>query len=108
MCQAPWWIYADRPIVVGMNPPVGDDHSVGQLRNDVDAIYEILGDINGTLDTLDAKVDTLGATVDSHSATLNEHSRILNKHSAILNEHSAILDEHTLKLDQIIDLLHAK
>ena len=94
MCQTPWKIRGIRPIVVDMNPPVGDQHSADQLRNDVDAIYEILGDINGTVDTLDTKVDTLSTTVDSHSATLNEHSRIL--------------DEHTLKLDQIIDLLHAK
>lgn len=94
MCRTPWWIRAGRHIVADMNPPVGDKHSVGQLRNDVDSIYDILGDIKGTVDNLESKVDNLSVVVDRHSATLDEHS--------------TILDEHTLKLDQIIDLLHAK
>lgn len=80
MCRTPWWFRAVRPIVVDMSPSVGDEHSVRQLRNDVDDIYDILGNIKGTVD----------------------------RHSLILDEHSATLDEHSLKLDHIIDLLHAK
>ena len=80
MCRTPWCIRAVRLIVVDMNTPVGDERAVRRLRNDVDDIYDILGNIKGT--------------VDRHSATLDEHSTILN--------------EHTLKLDQIIDLIHAK
>ena len=87
MCRTSWCIRAVRPIVVDMNTPVGDERTVRRLRNDVEDIYDILGNIKGT--------------VDRHSATLDEHS-------TILNEHSTTLDEHTLKLDQIIDLLHAK
>ena len=84
-----------------MDTPVGDERTVRRLRNDVDDIYDILGNIKGT-------VDRHSATLDEHSTILNEHSTILNEHSTILNEHSTTLDEHTLKLDQIIDLLHAK
>ena len=108
MCQTPWKIRGIRPIVVDMNPPVGDQHSADQLRNDVDAIYEILGDINGTVDTLDTIVDTLSTTVDTLDTKVDTLSTTVDSHSATLNEHSRILDEHTLKLDQIIDLLHAK
>ena len=84
-----------------MNTPVGDEQAVRRLRNDVDDIYDILGNIKGT-------VDKQSATLDRHSTILNEHSTILQKHSTTLNEHSTTLDQHTLKLDQIIDLLHAK
>ena len=70
-----------------MNTPVGDEQAVRRLRNDVDDIYDILGNIKGT-------VDKQSATLDRHSTTLNEHS--------------TTLDQHTLKLDQIIGLLHAK
>ena len=77
-----------------MNTPVGDEQAVRRLRNDVDDIYDILGNIKGT--------------VDKQSATLDRHSTILNEHSIILNEHNTTLDQHTLKLDQIIGLLHAK
>lgn len=77
-----------------MNTPVGDERAVRRLRNDVDDIYDILGNIKGT--------------VDKQSATLDRHSTILNEHSIILNEHNTTLDQHTLKLDQIIGLLHAK
>ena len=77
-----------------MNTPVGDEQAVRRRRNDVDDIYDILGNIKGT--------------VDKQSATLDRHSTILNEHSIILNEHNTTLDQHTLKLDQIIGLLHAK
>ena len=77
-----------------MNTPVGDERSARQLRNDVDGLYDMLGDIN--------------TTVDGHTVTLAGHTVTLAGHTATLAEHSTILDLHTDKLDQIIGLLETR
>ena len=62
-----------------MNPS-GDGRKVAQLRNDVDDIYDMLGDINTTL----------------------------GLHTATLADHSATLAVHGSKLDHIIDILESR
>lgn len=57
--------------------PTGDSRKVGQLRNDVDDIFDMLGGINTTL----------------------------AEHTATLDQHTNTLAEHGTKLDQIIEIL---
>ncbi len=83
----------------------GESRKVGQLRNDVDDIYDMLGGINTTLDQHTATLDQHTATLDQHTATLDQHTAILNEHSAVLTEHTMTLTEHGTKLDQIIEIL---
>ncbi len=70
-----------------MTTTSGDSRRIGQLRNDVDDIYDILGSINATLDV--------------HTTTLGQHSETLDQHSVVLNE-------HTVKLDRVIELLETR
>ena len=67
-----------------MNTPVGDERSSRQMRNDVNDLYDMVGDIS--------------STVDGHTLTLAEHT-------VTLDEHTVTLAEHTEKLDHIIGLL---
>jgi hypothetical protein len=69
-----------------MNPS-GDSRKVGQLRNDVDDIYDMLGGIN---------------------STLTEHTATLADHTATLADHTATLAEHGSKLDHIIEVLERR
>lgn len=62
-----------------MNPS-GESRKVGQLRNDVDDIYDMLGGINATL----------------------------ADHTATLDQHTGVLAEHGTKLDQIIEILQTR
>lgn len=57
--------------------PTGDSRKVGQLRNDVDDIFDMLGGINTTL----------------------------AEHTATLDQHTTTLADHGTKLDQIIEIL---
>lgn len=98
-----------------MNTPVGDERSARQLRNDVDGIYDMLGDINTTVNghsvTLAGHTVTLAehsVTLAEHTVTLAGHTVTLAEHSVTLAEHSTILDLHTDKLDQIIGLLETR
>lgn len=76
------------------------ERKVGQLRHDVDDLYEIVSDMDGRL-------RRVAAVVDQHTLTLADHSRILDDHSRVLDDHGATLDSHTTKLDHIIELLEA-
>ena len=83
-----------------MNTP-GLGHPVGQLRNDVDDIYDILGVIKGQL--------------GEHASTLAEHTERLDAIDATLAEHTATLADHTSRLerleskvDRIIELLERR
>lgn len=79
----------------------GESRKVGQLRNDVDDIYDMLGGINATL-------DQHTATLADHTATLDQHTATLDQHTATLDQHTATLADHGSKLDHIIEILQAR
>lgn len=81
---------------------------VARLDNDVEAIYEMLTVIGGTLTRQQNRLDEIAGVQEGHTATLAEHTATLAEHTATLAEHTATLAEHGTKLDRIIALLEAR
>lgn len=69
-----------------MNTP-GPGHQVGQLRNDVNDIYDILGVIDGRL---------------------GEHTERLDNIDDTLADHTSSLERLESKIDRIIELLEPR
>lgn len=81
-----------------------DSPNVGQIRNDVDALYEILGDVQrvqaehtATLEDHTATLRDVQRVQTEHTATLEDHTATLAEHTATLKNHTVTLAEHTAK-----------
>lgn len=92
--------------------PTATQRKVRQLENDVEAIYEMLGRINGMqmrqanrLEEIAERQDHHSATLDEHSQTLAGHSETLAGHTQTLAGHTQTLAEHGAKLDEILAIL---
>jgi hypothetical protein len=77
------------------------DGRTTQLRDDLDDLYGIVGDIRTT-------VDAHTGTLAEHTVTLAEHSATLAEHGTVLAEHTVTLAEHGGKLDEILSILRAR
>ncbi|GAA2548597.1 hypothetical protein GCM10010210_20830 [Pseudonocardia hydrocarbonoxydans] len=88
---------------------------VQQLDNDVQAIYEMLADIQATQKRQHNRLEEIAATQDGHSEVLASHTDVLAGHTDVLAGHTAALADHTAtladhgtKLDRIIALLEQR
>lgn len=79
----------------------GMARKVQQLDNDVQAIYEMLADIQATQRRQHNRLEEIAATQDGHTD-------VLAGHGATLAEHTATLADHGSKLDRIISLLEGR
>lgn len=105
------------------------DRKIGQLRSDVDSIYEILGRvektqtrhsarftkvdsqlvaINGRLDGHDARFDGIDARFDQHDARFDGIERRLDQHDSRFDQHDTRFDTLESKVDQVIEILRGK